>query len=297
MNDVIIITVSFSKYYVEQATVMLYSLFLSNKNNRFKIVVFYNDLDEAAQRRVTSNLNTFTNFEIEWVKIDGSLIKNFNIRKGHVNEYTYTRIFVAHLLQGVSRYLHFDCDMLVLGDVMELWQTDLKGNTIAAVEDSAPFTRQEDIGFPHGKKYFNAGVIVCDVAKWKEKNYTEAVINSLNELGGMAAWLDQDGLNVTVCNDWLPLHKKWNTQSHDIMVAQNAGIKNIKEYLAPSIIHFTGNLKPWNFKSSNPYKDDYYRILRHTDFLKMHRPENKTPLNIARRAARNVFVFMGIMKY
>lgn len=297
MKNSIVVTVSFDKGYAEQATVMLYSMLLHNKENRFIILVFYNDLDDPSKRRVQTNLSRFPNFEIEWIKIDGSLIRNFNIRKGHVNEYTYTRIFMAHILQNVDRFLYLDCDMLILDDLSALWQTDLSGKVLAAVQDPSPFTRHADLGIPEGKKYFNAGVLLLDVNKWKKASYTEAIVNKLTELGGKAAWWDQDGLNAVLYDDWLPVDRKWNIQSHDIAVAQEANIKKIKAYLSPCIVHFTGMLKPWNFKSSNPYKKEYYQILRQTDFIKTHRPQNKTVVNVMRRAIRNTFVFAGLLKH
>jgi lipopolysaccharide biosynthesis glycosyltransferase len=81
------------------------------------------------------------------------------------------------------------------------------------------------------------------------------------------------------------------------MLAQEKNNKSVKKDLAPSIVHFTGYLKPWNYKSINPYKKEYYTILKKTDFNITHRAQNKTAVNVARRAARNLFVLMGILKY
>ncbi len=77
MADIINITLSFDKGYSEQATVMLYSLLENNQTNTFKIFAFYNDLDTPAKTCITSNLSRFANFDLEWIKIEGSLIKGF----------------------------------------------------------------------------------------------------------------------------------------------------------------------------------------------------------------------------
>lgn len=297
MTDSIIVAVSFDKGYAEQATIMLYSLLSNNTGHRFKFFAFFNDLDEATKKRITFNLKQFSNFEIVWIKIEESLIKAFQSRRGHVNEYTYTRLYICEILPDLDRLIYLDCDMLVLHDISGLWEADLKGKTIAAVPDPSSFNRYKDLGIPEGRKYFNAGMLVLDVKQWNKNTYTKIIVNKLVALGGLAAERDQDGLNAILYNDWLELDQKWNTQSHHVAEAQESRIKNIKSHLSPYIIHFTGNLKPWNFKSSNPYKVDYYAILRQTDFSKTHRPQNKTAINIARRAARNVLVSMGILKY
>lgn len=297
MSQPIHITVSFDKNYIQHATVMLHSLLLSNPTNQFIIYIFFNDLDDETKKRIEANLALYPNFSIEWIKFDSSLINAFQLRKGHVNEYTFTRLFIPQILSHLPRIIYLDCDLLVLQDISSLWATDLKAKTLGAVNDPYPFTRHNEIGFPEGKKYFNAGVLLLDIKKWNENAYMQKIVDKLTELGVMAGAWDQDGLNVLLYDDRLELDATWNIQSHDISAAQEAGVKQIKKALSPHIIHFTGNLKPWNFKSSNPYKKEYYKILKQTDFIKSHRPENKTPVNIIRRAVRNACVFMGVMKY
>lgn len=293
----IIVAVSFDTAYAEHATVMLRSLLASNIESTFIIHVFLNELNEAVRQKIRRSFSGFNNFTIEWLAIDPSLISNFTIRKGHVNEYTYTRIFVAHYLKKFRRFLYLDCDMIVTAPIATLWATDLEGKTIGAVQDPSPFNRYADLQMPDGHPYFNAGVLLVDAERWLAKGYSQKVVDTLMNLGGKAAMWDQDGLNATLYHDCKLLPQKWNIQSHHIAVAQEEGCKDVKALLSPAIVHFTGNLKPWNFKSTNPFKKDYYKVLKQTEFHATHVPKNKTWLNIARRTVRNTLVFAGLIKY
>ncbi len=293
----ITITLSFDSGYAEQATLMLYSLLSNNRQDCFRFFVFYNDLSAKVQGRIEANLSIFSNFSIEWKKFDSSFTDGLYIRKGHANKYTYTRLLMSDVLKDVDRFLYLDSDILVLGNIRELWETPLNGKTLAAVEDPFPFDRYQFLNMPAGKKYFNAGVLLFNSAQWRKNGYTQVVLDKLVELGIHATCWDQDGLNAALYDDWEPLPARWNIQSHDVEEAQRSGMRNIRKKLSPKIIHFTGNLKPWNYKSNNPFKKDYYRYLRQTDFSQSHKPENKTAVNIMRRAVRNTLVQLRILKH
>lgn len=297
MKLLIPIAISFDRGYAEQATVMLYSLLENNQASNFKIFTFCSNLDEETKQRVEKNLLQFSNFQLFWKYFDDTFTDRFYIRKGHANKFTYTRILMSDLLHDIDRFIYLDCDLLVLGDLQDLWKTNLNGKTLGAVEDPYPFNRHDYLKMPAGKKYFNAGVLIFDAKRWRNKQYTQLLIDTLIELGPHATCWDNDGLNSALYDDWEILDTKWNIQSHDILMAQENNIRRLKTYLSPTIIHFTGNLKPWNYKSSNPFKTEYYHYLKKTDFYKTHKPENKTVTNVVRKKARNVFVSLGFLKY
>ena len=218
------------------------------------------------------------------------------MRKGHVNEYAFSRLYMGDILNNTERLIYLDCDMLVLASLRELWQADLRGKTIGAVIDPSPFVTPSILGIPEESGYFNSGMLLMDVVKWNKNNYSKLVGEKLHELGGLAAMWDQDGLNAVLYDDWQELDAKWNIQSHHFAEARKKGIKNFKDHFDPAVVHFTGNLKPWNYKSTHPYKKEYYRILKQTDFYRQHRPENKTLTNVVKRTVRNILVHAQILK-
>ena len=122
--------------------------------------------------------------------------------------------------------------MLVLGDLAELWNTDLQGKAIGA----AP-----DVGYPKGHPgvdltkmhsdhasllgdgvsaigtqdtsdsptYFNAGVLLMDLARMRS---SAAELTRLARSATNLHFRDQDVLNMNFARDWTELSLKYNAQ-------------------------------------------------------------------------------------
>lgn len=157
-------------------------------------------------------------------------------------------------LLPVERALYIDADILVRGDLKELWDVDLQGNVIGAVTD---------VGFPMGHekiargRYFNAGVLLMDLAKIRAKK------GDLEMLGKMmkdAKFRDQDALNVHFATNWLSLDVKWNAQGlgtyANIPSADRRSLR-LEAMMDPCIVHFTGPVSPGVVEVLNPYLQPY----------------------------------------
>jgi glycosyl transferase, family 8 len=94
-----------------------------------------------------------------------------------------------------DRVLYLDSDIIVTGELTSLFLIDLKGHSIGAVDDVYAYEGR--------KSGFNSGVLLMDVAKWKE----HSIVNSLLELAAgqnQAVHLgDQSILNIYFENQWL----------------------------------------------------------------------------------------------
>ncbi|KAI8984944.1 glycosyl transferase [Trametes punicea] len=154
----------------------------------------------------------------------------------------------------VERVLYLDADVLVRGDLRELWSTDLKGKSIAAAVD---------VGFPMGHDgvkcgaYFSAGVLLMDLAAMRQR------LNALNAFAANmthSKMLDQDVLNVHFEGDWLPLSLTWNAQGLGTYAKHHTPERaslNLEEMSDPKIVHFTGALHPSMAEVINPFVQPY----------------------------------------
>jgi lipopolysaccharide biosynthesis glycosyltransferase len=151
----------------------------------------------------------------------------------------------------VERVLYLDADVLVRADLAKLWQTDLSGKSIATAQD---------IGFPlgHGErvgtKYFNAGVILMDLAKIRAR-LPELI--SMAERARSSRFKDQDALNKHFRDDWLELDLVWNAQGLGTYAEQWSAERSALNLDAmrskPLIVHFTGPVHPTLASVINPY--------------------------------------------
>ncbi len=181
---------------------------------------------------------------------------------------TYLRLFAPQILpKGTKRYIYLDVDMIVLEDISKLWNSDLKGNIIAGVQDLCETAGSEWGGIPNYKElgiapetlYFNAGMMVVDQEKWVEANITNRVIQAIQDNMKSVNFPDQYGLNVVLANKWQPLDKRWN----------NFAIVDVDQ---PFLIHYL-DIKPF-FKTYNglpKYQEVFYKYLRLTPW-KDHQP-------------------------
>lgn len=166
-----------------------------------------------------------------------------------INQTTYYRILLADLLpKEITKVLYLDADIITLADIAPLFDTEIEGVAIAAVADGILSQQQRWLALsveqPH---YFNAGVLLMNLARWRENNLTEQVFSILNE-GLDWKYNDQDVLNLALNNSVKLVDTKWNTQSFHFR--QNPSAQ-------PHIVHFTESEKPWHISSSHPFQTRY----------------------------------------
>jgi lipopolysaccharide biosynthesis glycosyltransferase len=175
----------------------------------------------------------------------------------------YTRLFIPHFLpESCSKAIYLDVDMIVRKDLSELWHVDLKGFTIGGVLDRAErvstswagIANYRELGIPPEAGYYNSGLLLIDLQKWRHLNLTEEVITTIIQNKQHANFPDQYGLNVVFANKWHTLDAKWNTYA-------------FQETDDPYVIHFIGVKPIYSSYDNNPkYKREFFEYLSKTGF-------------------------------
>jgi lipopolysaccharide biosynthesis glycosyltransferase len=200
---------------------------------------------------------------IQFIGVDGALFEGFPVTF-NINRAMYLRLAISEVLPStVTKVIYLDCDVVVTENIVELWEIDLKEHVIAAVSDKAAFFRCKSLNLPEGL-YFNSGIMVINLAKWREGSISEKVINYIARSTQKLVFPDQDALNVLLYNNWLELPYEWNVITEDMKRWRNSNL--------PAIIHYTGISKPWQIDNFHRYKNEYYKYLRMTEW-KSFRPE------------------------
>lgn len=171
----------------------------------------------------------------------------------------FYRLFIADKYPEYHKALYLDCDITVLGDVSQLYNTNLEGNIFGVVPDdviaSVPEFREyatEGVGIRYDR-YFNSGMLVMDLDKYREENILEKFVNLLTTYNFETAAPDQDYLNV-LCKDKVKyLEKGWNRMSTD------------EDYDGElHIIHYNNFRKPWYYDNV-PYGKYFWDYARKTN--------------------------------
>ncbi|MFD0898169.1 glycosyltransferase family 8 protein [Loigolactobacillus binensis] len=171
----------------------------------------------------------------------------------------YYRIDLPETLRQHHCLLYLDCDMICRGDLRPLWQQDLHGNIIGAVEDAGYVeARLTQMGVPHQQaRYFNSGLMLIDVQRWRQQQISQQVKTFIAEHPKQLRYHDQDALNAILADHWLRLHPKYNAQSRLIWREQKhrdpvEERHNEAARQAPVLLHYSGYRKPWKPADNHP---------------------------------------------
>lgn len=209
------------------------------------------------------------------------------VESDRIPETAYYRIAIPELFRdkGLERILYLDCDMIALGDISELWEIDLSGYTLAAVEDAGFHHRLEKMAVAcDSTKYFNSGFMLINMEKWLSENVTNRVLRYIHDNPEKLKFHDQDALNAILHDHWLQLHPKWNAQSYIMKrEVQHPDPEGEKEYFQtrrdPKIIHYSGHIKPWSpecTSSLKKYYEEYEELTAFSDDEEEEKPSTNT---------------------
>jgi lipopolysaccharide biosynthesis glycosyltransferase len=184
---------------------------------------------------------------IRWHAVDLARFSSFETQ-ATISKMTFARLLMADLLPpGIERVLYLDTDILVLGDLLPLMQTELDGAILGAVHDGLDAELKsrtpEPSGMPIVSDYFNAGVLLIDLARWRANRISAAARDYLIA-HPQTRFADQDALNVACNGHWKPLAAHWNFQGH-----RSTDIAALAQSERPAIVHFITALKPWKADS------------------------------------------------
>lgn len=158
----------------------------------------------------------------------------------HISPATYLRYFIPEKIEE-ERLLYLDGDLIVRGDLTPLFEVELGDAALAAAWDMISLYEEEQ------EVEFNAGVLLIDNKKWREKEVGKKALELHREKDEALRNADQSVLNLLFQNEWIPLPSCYNLQVGVEWIRKLRGDKReiIKEK-QPLIVHFTTSNKPWN---------------------------------------------------
>ncbi len=254
--------------YAKHAAVCIASLLDNNPTSFFDLVVVSTgDLGgEAAKLRLT--LAAYSNCALKTIRLDGRAGLKLPVR-AHYSIDNYTRLWVAEFFPAsVNKVLYLDSDMIVAGDIGGMWRADL-GNAVIGAVTIPGSTRCPAFGIPEEYGYFNSGVLVIDLARWRSEDIFTRLTDYLGANADKIVDADQDVLNACLYDRRLALPYIYNAISpfyfdHHPMGMTESEIATVRN--EARIIHFNGASKPWSYLCRHPRRADYWRYLAHTEW-------------------------------
>ncbi|CAL9092922.1 unnamed protein product [Musa textilis] len=208
---------------------------------------------------------SFPSLSFDVYRFDPALVRgriSSSVRRALDQPLNYARIYLADILpHSVHRVIYFDSDLVVVDDVARLWATDLSPDHVLAAPEycHANFTSYftdrfwSDPVYPdalNGRRrspcYFNTGVMVMDLDRWRAGGYTrklEAWMEvqkreaRIYELGSLPPFL------LVFAGEVKGVEHRWN--QHGLGGDNVEGLCRDLHPGPVSLLHWSGKGKPW----------------------------------------------------
>jgi len=204
------------------------------------------------------------------------LVGGFIFEVAQINK--YARLYLSKLLPDkIEKVIYLDCDVLVLGSFGDLWKINLEKYFFAGVPDVVTINHKSSIDIPLNSKYFNSGMLVMNLKKFREENslvkveeFMKTYINRKRKYGN-----DQAVINALFYNDFYALPPKYNciTPFYLMKREQIEKLYGMKLFYSdeelqdaidnPILVHLTPSFitRPWVKGSTHPMTNKYLSYL------------------------------------
>ena len=190
-----------NRKFIEPAATMLYSLFESHPGIDMDIYLAYSNLSEEDLERFASYIAAFPGKIFHPIYV-GEEFQDKVEAHNHISIESYYRVLALPLLpESLDRILYLDSDLVVRGDLSDLYYMDLGEAPFSAAEDIIGIlndfhqANMYRLSIPANRSYFNTGVMVFNLPVTREMHMTEYIIDRVYENYERYEYNEQDALN------------------------------------------------------------------------------------------------------
>ncbi|MEE0897977.1 MAG: glycosyltransferase family 8 protein [Acutalibacteraceae bacterium] len=243
MNKEIPIFFSTDDNYIPYLDVAVSSLIANaSKEFNYRIIILNTGLNESNIDKIKQNERE--KFKIDFVDISADVEKIKSKLKNvyHFSIVTYYRLFIASLFPQYCKVIYLDCDLVVLGDISELYHTELGDNILGACPEQFVQSTEEFRAYAaealgvDPDRYVNAGVLLMNLAEFRKNRIEEKFVRLITEHDFDLLDPDQAYLNYLCFDKIQILSNGWNKEP---MPLACEGKKNI--------VHYALYKKPWQY--------------------------------------------------
>lgn len=230
----------------------------------YKLIIIHENLSKENIDKIKSLENEKAKIEFYPMKEKLELITNRDENKLRCDYFTltiYFRIFIADMFKEYDKGIYIDSDIVVPGDISELYNIDLKDNLIGASTDHSIQDVPELINWMENgigvkkQEYINSGVLLLNLKLLREKKFSQKFLELLNKFHFDSVAPDQDYINA-MCNGKIYyLKEEWDVMPNN----KKPAFEN------PKLIHYNLFDKPWCYDNIQ-YEDYFWKYAKKTSF-------------------------------
>ena len=234
----------------------------SSKKYYYSIKILYTNISEENKKKI--NKYKRENVNIEFVDLNYYIekLKDKLYTRDYYTNTTYFRLFIANLYPQYNKAIYLDSDIVVLGDIAELYNQDIGDNLIAAAPDDVIQTikvfqeyAEKVVGVADYRNYFNAGILLMNLDEFRKYNFQNKFLYLLETIKFTVAQ-DQDYLNRLCKGKVKIIDKAWDTMPVGTGTLEEKDLK---------IIHYNLADKPWHYDNIK-YKEYFWKYAKKTEY-------------------------------
>lgn len=256
------ILMSVNKAFFEPSKVMLQSLFRHNTWEKIFVYLLHNELDER-QIDDVKKIADKTGNELCAIRVNDDELADVPVAA--LSKETYYRLFAMQLLpQDMDKILYLDVDILVIGSLKELYQTDIAGYYFAAAKDTSNGTDKckRQLEIPEQYSYINAGVLLMNLTLLRENLDLQKTLDFARINPRRVPNCDQDVINGLFYDKIKIVSNRFNHEARyhsieDILLYPWEYFRSVKRRNV-KLIHYMGKSKPWKSEYNGKYGRLYF---------------------------------------
>ena len=242
------------KNYLLPAFVVMHSI-LQHSSSYFDFFLLSADeIQEDVDELEKMLKEKYNNFQVQIKRIDINLFTDSEIKNEHLSLAAYNRLLIPGLVKEYDKCIYLDSDVLVNGDLVELFQENVSDVFVAGVRDCHIMwaknpKHKELLGIDRWSSYINSGVLVLNLALLRENAMEEKFLAAAAK---ETLYEDQDVINQCCYKKIAYLSLKYNLfhfylgTKASVLMSAPYGVKELAfDWENPFILHMGGIYKPW----------------------------------------------------
>ena len=269
--------------YTVPTYIAIYSL-LKNRREKYTLEVFImtsGDFSDSNTLLLHSLTSKFPSVNIHLIDM-GKSYESVTINNPRISKATLYRLMIPRILRQqfpdmkIDRCIYLDSDLVVEGDIIDLYRTDVGDCYVCGVLDRGAASKlsrnkpsmielRESMDIPTLESYINAGVLLLNLksinANGKDKELEECGYRSDFRFN------DQDVINKVLFGGIKTLPPRYNVMAYLLYpegpdLIDLYGKENLKQAKKrPLIVHYISKEKPWSL-STTYLADKWWKYVR-----------------------------------
>ncbi|NQJ20446.1 SP_1767 family glycosyltransferase [Streptococcus suis] len=237
------IAFSVNNRYAQYLGATILSILAHHPKEEVRVHILYKEIAQSILQDLGNLAQQTPNLELHFHLLEDQQFSAIPIRTEQFPIESFSRFLLPELLADLGRILYLDVDILVHGNLMELFQTDLEEYELGAIVEADIFKYYQwyldSLGFGPNDAYFSSGVLLMDLDKMRQNGTTNQLIAIALEKARDYKFPDQYILNLYYKGNFKQLSPAYNYT--DVR-------KQNRELATDEIIieHFNGDIKAWH---------------------------------------------------